>query len=194
MLQFLGLAAGLLSLAAVIPYARDILRGSARPERASWFIWLVLAVISFTSQRAEGATNSLWLTALDTVGVAIVFGLSLKYGEGGLTRRDTFALMAAGIGLVLWYSTRHAAFALFITLAIDAVGTSLTVAKTYADPQSETYSMWAMVAVAGILAMLAVGKLDPVLLAYPFYIFLANAAVVVAIAAGTLRLKSVHKD
>jgi hypothetical protein len=184
MLEFLGIAAGLLAAASYIPYAYDIVAKKVRPERASWIIWLVLALIAFTTQLAEGASASLWFTGLDSLGVIIILVLSAKYGTGGLSRRDYAALVAAAIGLVLWYLTRHAAIALGITLIIDAIGTSLTVVKTFEDPSSETYPMWTIVTIAGLMATVSVGQLNPVLLAYPVYILLANFAVVVAIFLG----------
>lgn len=185
MLQTIGIIAGALAGVAYIPYVRDILKGRAKPERASWFIWVVLAGIAFFSQLAEGATSSLWFTGLDSLGALAVFLLALKYGLGGFARRDKIALVAAGIGLTLWYITRHAAIALLMTIIVDAASTILTVLKTYEDPGTETYAMWALVTVAGILAMISVGSLNPTLLVYPFYIFLANFAVVVAKYVGT---------
>ncbi len=187
MLQLLGIISGILSGGSYLPYIRDIFKGTTKPERASWFIWATLGVIAFFSQLAEGASWSLWFTALDTLGVFLIFTLSFKYGVGGFNRRDVFALMAAGVGLILWYLTRHAFIALFITMFIDATGAVLTVLKAYEDPGSETLSMWVIIAFAAILAMASVGTFNPVLLAYPFYIFLANAAVVIAILFGRVK-------
>ena len=184
MLAFFGIIAGILSGIAVIPYVRDILLHKTKPERASWLIWSVLGSIAFFSQLAEGATWSLWLTGINTIGVLIIFILAIKYGMGGLARRDTYALIAAGFGLILWYLTRHAFIALFVTIGIDLIGQTLTVIKTYAVPESETLSTWVLVSTAGIFSMLSVGAWDWILLLYPFYIFLANFSVVVAIYAG----------
>src|SRR3989304_2731778 len=75
--------------------------------KGSWFIWTMLGFIAFFSQLAKGATNSLWLTVGQTTSVLIIFLLSLKYGYGGLGKRDLRALIGAGIGLVLWYLTRE---------------------------------------------------------------------------------------
>lgn len=186
-LQLVGVVSGVLAAVAYIPYIRDIFRGDAKPERASWFIWLVLACIAFFSQLAEGAHSSLWFTAFDSVGALVIFLLALRYGAGGFTRRDKAGLLIAGIGLLLWYVTRHAAAALLMTIIVDASGAWLTVAKTYKNPRTETYAMWAMVAAAGVLAVISVGNMAPTLLAYPFYIFLANVAVVVAKFLGTRR-------
>ncbi|HSX33361.1 MAG TPA: hypothetical protein VLF91_03435 [Candidatus Saccharimonadales bacterium] len=179
-LQVIGIVSGVLAALAYLPYLRDILRGDAKPERASWFIWVVLAGIAFFTQMASGATSSLWFTGLDSAGALVVFVLALKYGSGGLTRRDQLGLLAAGVGLLLWYLTRHATIALFMTIIVDASGTVLTVLKTYEHPKTETYTMWLVVTIAGALAMFSVGSWNLSLLAYPFYIFLANLAVVLA--------------
>jgi hypothetical protein len=184
MLQVLGLLSGVLSGVSYLPYLRDIFRHTTKPERASWLIWSVLGSIAFFSQLAEGATWSLWLTGIDTLGVLLIFLLSIRFGVGGLTRRDIIALTAAGIGLILWYFTRHASIALLITMLIDAAGAYLTVVKAYEDPGSETLSTWVIVAIAGILGMLAVGQFNLILLSYPFYIFLANFAVAIAMLLG----------
>jgi hypothetical protein len=192
MFALFGLLSGILSSLSYIPYIRDILRGKTKPERASFFIWSVLGCIAFVSQFAEGATWSL-LLMIETFIIFAVFLLSLKFGVGGFTRRDIFALAVAGFGLILWFLTRHAFLALFITIGIDSIGTVLSVIKSYEDPESETISMWATVSVAGVLALFAVGKWDFVLLAYPLYIALANFAVVVAILLGRRKKQTLHK-
>lgn len=184
MFAYLGLASGIIIILSHVPYIRDIILHTTKPERASWFIWLVLGSIAFFSQLAEGATSSLWLNAFDTLGVLITFILAIKFGVGGLNKRDVIALIAAGIGLILWYLTRHASIALIIAILIDASGTTLTVIKAYEDPGSETLLAWLGFALAGILATISVGKLNSILLLYPFYIFLANFSVAVAMFLG----------
>jgi hypothetical protein len=185
MLQIFGYISAALSIICIIPYIRDILRLETKPERASWFIWTVLGTIAFFSQMAKGATDSLWLTVGQTVAVLIVFLLSLKYGTGGLTKRDIRALIGAGVGLVLWYITQEAAIALCIVIFIDSMGTILTVLKSYEDPASETLSTWVISGTSGIFGMLAVGSFNPILLLYPLYLVLANYSVVAALFLGS---------
>jgi len=76
-----------------------------------------------------------------------------------------------------------------ITIAIDAVATSLSVMKAYEDPKSETMSMWFISGTSGIFGALAVGAFNPVLLIYPIYIILANYTVVTAMILGRRKLK-----
>lgn len=186
-LQVFGYISAILSILMIVPYVRDIFRKQTKPERASWLIWTALTSIAFFTQLAKGATDSLWLSGGQTLAVFIVLLLSIKYGAGGLARRDTRALVAAGIGLIIWYFTHEAVYALIIVIIIDGIGTYLTVVKSLEDPGSETMSTFLMSGTSGIFGMLAVGSLNPVLLAYPIYIVVANYSICAAIAIGKKR-------
>ena len=188
MLQIFGYISAFLSIVMVLPYIKDILRRTTKPERASWLIWTVLGIIAFASQLAKGASDSLWLTAGQTLAVGVVFLLSVPYGTGGLAKRDIYALVAAGVGLIIWYMTREAAYALIIVVLIDSLGTLLTVLKAHEDPESETFSTWVMSGISGMFGSIAVGSLNPVLLLYPVYIIVANFTVVGALLLGKKRL------
>lgn len=190
MLQIFGYISAILSICMIIPYIRDIFRKVTQPERASWFIWTTLGFIAFFSQLAKGATDSLWLTAGQTVAVLAIFFLSIKYGVGGLTKRDIRALATAGVGLILWWLTNEALYALLIVIAIDSIGTYLTMIKSYKDPESETMSTWIMSGTSGIFGALAVGSFDLSLLAYPLYIVIANYTIVGAMLLGRKNNKS----
>lgn len=184
LLSLIGIASGIISISGYFPYIRDVIKRTTYPERASWLIWDVLTAIAFFSQLAKGAIASLWLPGLEVCGLTTVLILSIKFGRGGLAKKDIFALIAAGIGLVLWYFTKEPAVALYIIIGIDMLGTVLAVQKAYKDPETETMSTWVLVAIAGILSTIAVGKFSIVLLSYPIYIFLANAAIALAMVLG----------
>ena len=183
----IGILSGILSVLMYFPYARDILKGTTRPERASWLIWSVLGLIAVASQAAKGATDSLWMTVAQTAGTICIFGFSLKYGYGGLIKRDIVALIAAGFGLVLWFLTKDALYALMLVIIIDGIGAALTVVKAYEQPESETVITWILGATSAVLGTIAVGRIDPILMSYPFYVFLANVSVLTGIYVGFKR-------
>jgi len=186
-LSAIGIAAGIISISGYVPYIRDVIKRTTYPERASWLIWDVLTAIAFFTQLAKGAFASLWLPGLEICGLTIVLLLSIKFGTGRLAKKDYYSLLAAGIGLILWYFTKEPAVALYIIIGIDAIGTVLAFQKAYEAPETETMSTWVLVSIAGILSMLSVGKFNVILLSYPFYIFLANAAIALAIILGRKR-------
>ncbi|MFW0838115.1 MAG: hypothetical protein ACKKL5_03890 [Candidatus Komeilibacteria bacterium] len=53
-----GKLAGGLSIAAYFPFILAILRGTARPNRASWIIWTFMSGSIFFSYVAAGAMNT----------------------------------------------------------------------------------------------------------------------------------------
>lgn len=187
MLAF-GLISGLLSAYAFLPYAIDTLYGRTRPQRASWFIWSVLASISLVAQIAEGAGASLWFAGVQTAGTAIIFLIGLWRGVGGVgSWTDICVLTGAALGLVLWSVTDAPAYALLTSIGISCLGGSVTVWKAYKSPESETLTTWMTCFVASACAMLAVGTVDWLLLAYPIYLLVLNGAIVMAIMLGRRR-------
>ncbi|HUB93580.1 MAG TPA: hypothetical protein VMB52_03700 [Verrucomicrobiae bacterium] len=182
MLQLFGLLSGILPIIGVIPYDRDIFKRKTKPHRGSFLIWSILGCIAFSTQIAKGATWSLFLPGADTIATLSIFILSIRYGIGGLNKHDVGGLLLAALGLALWYYTKQPLVALLIVIAIDAIGTVLTLVKTWKDPHSETFSSWLLAAFGGLCAAMAVGKLSFALLVYPIYIFVANGSVNLIIA------------
>lgn len=179
-----GILSGIFSAISYPPYIVAMLKGKAKPERASWLIWSVLTAMGFFSQLAVGATHSLWLPGVQGVGVIIVLLLSIKYGYGGLMKRDRVTLLAACATLLLWYFTSNAVLAVYLIVLINGMGAWLTVAKAYEHPESETMITWALSGTGGLCAILAIQGWNPELLAYPLYIMAANYAVVGAMIFG----------
>jgi hypothetical protein len=187
-LVLLGILSGVLSTFAYLPYITDTISRRTRPQRASWLIWSVLGSIAFCSQLYEGATASLWFAGVQVTGTIVVFVLSIGLGVGGFfNRQDCFVLLGALAGLVLWYFTETAVYALCITISISLLGGSVTVLKAFRDPQGETMSTWFLSLIASACAIVSVGALDWVILAYPLYLFTLNGAIVVAMLLGQMR-------
>ena len=179
-----GYLSGIAILLSFVPYLRDIFLNKTKPERASWFLWAILGFISFFSQFAKGAFWSLIMTGAQAVGDFSIFILAIKYGLGGFRKRDVMGLTGAAIGLILWYFTGEAATALFVVIFVDAIGAALTAIKAYENPATETVSSWALTFLGGVLACVAVGSFNLILLAFPFYICLASASILIAIKLG----------
>lgn len=176
-----GLLSGLLSAYAYIPYIADTASGKTQPQRASWLIWSVLGSIAFFSQLHEGAGFSLWFAGVQVSGTIIVFILSIAFGSGKFLNPSDFVILAiAGAGLILWFFTETAAYALLITISISLLGGIVTVLKAFRKPKSETMTTWAMSLFASVCAILSVGKADLILMAYPLYLFALYSAIVLA--------------
>lgn len=192
--EIFGYLSGIAILLSFFPYIRDIFKDKTKPERASWLIWAILGSISFFSQFAKGASWSLIMTGAQTLGDLLVFLLAIKYGLGGFKRRDIIGLSGAALGLILWYLTREAAVALLIIIFVDGTGAVLTAIKAYEKPETETVSSWVLTFLGGLFACFAVGSLNLILLAFPFYICLASGTILLAIKLGFNRKKNFLKS
>ncbi len=185
---FFAAAAALLSFAAFFFYLRDMLVRETRPQRASWLIWSVLSSIACATQVAEGATGSLIYVIMNCTGTLIVFCYALRRGVGSiLYGKDVLILGVAACGLGLWTFTETSAWALAITCGISLLAGAVTCVKALAAPQTETPSYWVLSFAAACAAIGSIGDLNPILLAYPAYLFVLNGAVFMAIRAGRAR-------
>lgn len=180
-----GLASAALSTCAYLPYMRDMIRGAARPLRSTWLIWTILSAISAAGNLSAGAGNSALFVCLQAGFTALIFLMSIRYGMGTfLQRSDLKILGAAAFGLCLWWITDSAVWALMIALGVSALGGFATILKTYRQPESEPVSCWAISSLAALLAIVSVGGLTPVLLAYPVYLFVLYSGILAAKALG----------
>ncbi len=187
-----GILSGALSVLGFIPYVVDTLRRRTKPERASWLIWSVLGSIAFFSQVYEEATHSLWFAGVQVGGTILIFLLSIRFGAHGyMSRRNRVIFACAFAGLVLWYFTETAVYALAVTISVSLLGGAVTVLKAYREPETETLSTWVLALVASVCAVLSVGAVDWVVLAYPLYLLALYAAIVGAILMGQARMAAV---
>jgi hypothetical protein len=177
----LGALAGLVGIADTVPYVRDTVRGATRPHRGTWLIWGVLAVVASVSQRADGASWSLVLTASQAILTAIVLVLAIRHGEGGLAALELSLLAVACGGIVGWMLAGEPVVAVACVIVADLSAVAMMTPKAYRDPHSETLAMYAWASVGGALAAGAVGAADVSLLLYPIYYCLANGALALLI-------------
>ncbi len=181
----LGIASIVLSNLACLPYIRDMLSGGTRPVRSTWLIWSVLSSVCLLSNVEKGANASLLYVGVETAETVLIFLLAIRFGMGSLFHlRDLLTYALVGAGLILWWFTEDALFAMAIAISISALGGAFTLAKAYRQPRTETAACWGLSAVAALLGTLSVGEWSPILLAYPVYLFVLYIGILGAIILG----------
>ena len=173
----LGVLAVLVGVADTIPYVRDTLRGTTRPHRGTWLVWSTLTIVVFLSQRADGASWSLLMAGAQAVLTSLIFGLSLRRGEGCTCSGDWIMIAVAGTGVLGWIIADEPVIATVCVVIADLIGAGLMVPKAWSDPHSETLSTFALASVSGAFGAGAVGALAPALLLYPVYFCVVNGAI-----------------
>lgn len=175
---FLGILAVLLNSIGYYPYVRDILRGKVKPQRMTWGIWTILTSIIAVNQIVnEGGWSSLFFVSTSIL-VLTTFLLSLKYGIGGFEKLDIICCIFAFALFIYWATQKDTRISTLIAVNIDLIAVIPTIIKTFKLPDTESYPQWMLAGIGGLLSLLAVPKLDWVLLIYPAYIFVANYTIV----------------
>jgi hypothetical protein len=177
----LGVLAGLAGLVGTAPYVRDVIARTTRPQRGTWLIWSLLAIVVGLSQRADGATWSVVMAGAHAAGNGLVLALAVRLGDGGLSRQGLMLVAVAGAGVTGWLVAEDPLVATGCVVVADLVAAAMMVPKTWRDPRSETLSTFAIASGGGALAMASVGALEPALLLYPAYYCVVNGALALLI-------------
>ncbi len=189
--EWFGIIAGVVGISGYIPYIRDILRRTTKPDRIAWLIWTFEYAALFFAQLSAGANYSLWIVGLQLIGVVVIFCLSLRFGLGVFSRQTKILLVSVFTALLIWYGTQNAAIAILILIAVEMSGVILTMVKVHKKPGSETISFWILIGLTGILGIPAVGFDAPAILyVYPVSLVFMSSGVIVASFLGTRRQKN----
>jgi hypothetical protein len=180
-LPVLGVLAGIISVLDAVPYIRDVMRGTTRPHRGTWLIWSSLAIVALASQLADGAEWSVVMVAAQALATGVIFLVSIRRGEGGLSPVDITLITIAALGVVGWLVFSEPVVATACVVAADTLGVAMMLPKTWREPASETLSTYALASTAGLLSTFAVGAIEVSLLLYPVYFFVANGLIAVVI-------------
>ena len=172
-----GRVAGVLSLAAFVPYILATLRGHASPNRATWWIWTINGFVLGASYYSSGAEQTIWVPVSYAIGPFITAVLSLRQGEGGWTPFDRNCLLGAGTGLAFWWAFDSPEVALVMTLSVDFAGALPTIKKAYLDPDGEDRPAWALFIAGNTANLFAIERWVFAIAVYPIYMFLASGTI-----------------
>ena len=103
--------------------------------------------------------------------------LSIRRGEGGVSRSDRALLLVAAVGVAGWFAFTDPTLATIAVIVADVIGAAMMLPKAWRDPLSETLSTFALSSVVGLCALVAVGSLNPALVIYPIYYAVVNGVI-----------------
>ena len=170
-----GTIGGVLAMVAVIPYIKDILHGTTRPNIVSFSLWAVLLAISIVAQMSAGASWSVVLLIGDLIGTSSIVVLCLiGYGYGKYGWLELVCTILAIIAIVSWQLTHEPVLALVFAVVADLMAAVPTIVKAYRDPWSEAPTQWLLIALASALAIASTTIFDPANLIFPVYLLLVN--------------------
>lgn len=177
MKTFLLILSVIITVASVIPYIRDILRGTTRPNIVSWITWTLLTLVATIAEFAAGEYITAIFTSAAVVETLLVVILGLKYGYAKYSKFDAICQIGALSGFAFWFLFNSPAAAVIAVVMIDFIGALPTVRHSWLQPNEETWLTFAMAAIGGLLAIFALTSYNWTSLTYAVYIVLINALI-----------------
>lgn len=179
-LVFLILAAATM-LASIIPYARDVLKGSTKPNIVTWFTWTLLTGIATAAQLAGRQYVAAAFSASAVVETGVILVLGLRRGFVKYSAFDIVCQLSAIVGIILWQIFNSPTIGVVASVVIDFIGSLPTLRHAWLRPYEETWTSFALASLSGVLAILALSAYNWVSLTYALYIVLIDGTVTAVI-------------
>jgi hypothetical protein len=175
------LISSVVTIAAVVPYVRDILHGRTRPNIASWTTWTLLFVVATFAEVGAGEYRTAFFTGSISVETALVALLGARYGHAKYTPFDAACQVGALSGFVVWWLFDDPLAAVVLVVVIDLLACLPTFEHSWLRPQEETWPTFALSGLGGFFALLALDSYNWSSVTYPAYIVAINIALVTLI-------------
>jgi len=170
---FLILSA-VITIGSVLPYVRDILKGTTKPNIVSWITWTLLTGIATAAEIAAHEYVTAIFTGAAVLETAIIVVLGLRHGYVKYTTFDVVCQIAAIVGILLWQLFNSPAIGVVGAVLIDFVGALPTIRHSWKAPGEETWPTYALAALGGALAIIALTDYNWISLPYAVYIIFIN--------------------
>lgn len=175
----LGALSGILLVAGSIPYIRDVINKTTRPNVVSWGGWTLFSAIVAVAQIAKGADMSVLVPIGSTLGTGIVAVLGIKYGYVQFSKLDKVCFMLGAAAIAIWFVTGEPLTAIVIAIIADAFFLLPTSVKAYRTPLTETALSYVLYIVASIFGLLALTDLRLQNVLFPIYLIFAYGSTVI---------------
>jgi hypothetical protein len=174
--NWLGVAAGGLTIVAYLPYIVSVFKRKSQPDVVTWLVLTIIGSVSFITYYSLGARATLFLAAANAVCPLLIFLLAFFGKRGYRASQSYYYLLASLAAIVFWYFTGDPLLALALNLIADFLGFLPTIRKSWILPFSENLSAWKIFVFAAFVNLLAVNELSLGTILYPTYIFLAESS------------------
>lgn len=185
---WLGVVVQLLGSAA---YIRDTLRGVTKPNRVTWFFWMLAPFIGTSAALSDGAGWA--VLPVFMVGLMPMFVLVASFVNKNaywqLGRFDYVCGALAALALGLWATTREPVVAVVFAVAADASAALPTFSKAWTHPDTETAAEYAATVFSALTGFLVMKTWSISEFAFPLWLVLLNSAVLFILYRRKLRFR-----
>jgi len=157
---YLAVFAGMLHFSTFVLYNRQVIQGRSKPNTATWFLWVFLAVMNTSSYQVMSGD---WIKTIIPIAstVACCFTFLFALIQGKLSRLNFWDSAAVVIGLasgLVWWLFQSAFFANMALQVVIAVSFVPTIRSVVTNPDNEKgclpWFIWSSVYLIGLFVVL----------------------------------------
>jgi hypothetical protein len=158
MLQHIVLLGAAINLVGTVPYLRDTLSGDSKPNRVTFLMWSVAPLIGTVAALSDGVRWSVLPVFMAGFCPFTIFLAAFRNRESRwqLGRFDYACGALSALALVVWGATHRPILGIVLAITSDACAALPTIRKSWTDPQTETPSAYAAMAVASATSFPAI--------------------------------------
>ncbi len=148
----------LFNLTGSLSYVRSTLAGRTKPNRVTWFLWMVVPLITFAAQIGEGVGPEAAVTFMAGFGPTLVFFASFvnKRAYWKLSLLDIVCGVLSVLAVILWLITGDGLIAIALGVLADLLAAIPTLIKAYTNPETENATAFRNSAVAATIGLLVI--------------------------------------
>ena len=157
-------------------YIADTFRGKTKPNRVSWSLWALAALVTLISQHQLHGGIQLLFTVMQVILPLSIFIVSFKDKKAywKLTKFDFFCGLLSLIGLICLFFAKQPLLALWLGIFSDFTASIPTLIKCYTNPETESWRTYALAVVSSLVTVLTVKPWLFANYSFAFYVMLIN--------------------
>jgi hypothetical protein len=172
-----------LSFIGIVSYLADTLKGKAKPNKVTWFLWALAPLIAFSAEISQGVGLQSLMTFIVGFGPLLVFLASFinKRAYWQIKKLDIVCGSLSILGLILWQLTQIGNLAILFSIFADGLAAVPTVIKSWTNPETESSTIFLLSAINALITLMTITVWNFELYAFPVYILLIDVLLYVII-------------
>ncbi|MCX6704870.1 MAG: hypothetical protein NT162_00830 [Candidatus Woesebacteria bacterium] len=166
-----------------LTYLIDTIKGRVQPNKVSWLLWSIAPLIAFFAMIKQGVGLEAWATFIVGFIPLVVFLASFvnKKAKWEIGKLDIVCGVLSVLGLILWLVTKVGNIAILFSIMADGLAAVPTIVKSYKEPESEDYFVYAMGIINAGIALLIITSWNFQNWGFPLYLLFVNLILAVLI-------------
>lgn len=164
-------------------YIEDTLWGETKPNRVTWFLWMLAPYIGTAAAVTDGVSWAILPVFMaGFVPMCVLFASFInKNAFWKLGALDYVCGAVSVLALVLWYITKEPVVAVIFAVIADGLAALPTFTKAWSYPETETSAVYAAVLFGALTGFLAIQTWAPSEYIFLVYLVFIDSAILFAI-------------